>query len=188
MSDLATTSAAFRRSVTGLELVRTPTFDEWDQLGKWLRAADASMAWLIGDWFLMGEAQFGEQASQAFDVGDATGATGWTEKTLTVYAWVCKRIPKERRRADLPFGCHQIVAGLEPAQQDALLEAAATDPDGAWSTRELRRAVRKERGKTQPPECWVLVNTKDEIDAAWLCGEMVMSGRSAKIVQRGEKE
>lgn len=176
-TDLVPTAGAFKGNPTGLELVRQPSFEEWDALGCWLRAANTSLPWLVGDWANLGSSIFGEQASQGFDVEEATG---WTPTTIGVYAWVCKSIPPERRRADLSFAHHQVLAALDGPEQTKWLEAAATDPDGVWSTRELKRAI-KTAGDGKPAEVWVVVSAKDAADAEWLVGQMVSQGRTAKV-------
>ena len=163
----------------GLVVVRHPTWDEYDGLGAYLRAAEKQMAWLIGDWVNLGEQVFGEQAAQAYGgPGDC-----WSEKTLAVYAWVCRSIPPARRRKELQFAHHQIVAALPPDEQDKWLEAAASDPDGIWSTRELSRAI-KEANTGVATKLWVLASAKDPQDAEWLVGQLMADGRAAKVVER----
>lgn len=172
-------SGPFAGRDTCLVLVRQPTFSEWDALGCWLRAAGKSLPWLVGDWMNFGEAIFGEQAAQAYEAAEATG---WTLRTLEVYAWVCRMVPPERRRKELSFQHHQIVASLDAQTQTKWLAAAATDPDGPWSTRELKTAIAKANGKA--PQTWVLVGALDAADAEWLCGKMLGEGRAAKVVSR----
>ena len=172
---------AFRWSDTGLVLQHQPSFEEWEALGCWLKAADKSMAWLIGDWFVLGGAVFGEAMAQALDPDEARDGQ-WSQATLEVYGWVCRRIPPERRRADLTFAHNQLVAALEPKEQTAWLERAALDPDGVWSIRELRGAMKASAGK--PQGFWVLVSAADAQDAEWLTGNMLAAGRNAKVVEK----
>ncbi len=179
MSDLVRLSDAFAdNDVLGLVVTRHPTWDEYEGLGAYLRTADKKMAWLIGDWVNLGEQVFGEQAAQALDPDGP-----WSEKTLAVYSWVCRSIAPERRRRELDFAHHQIVAALPPADQDKWLESAASDPDGIWSTRELSRAI-KEAATGKATKLWVLVSATDPQDAEWLVGKLMSDGRAAKVVER----
>lgn len=179
MNEIVPAAGPFSGTDTGLVLQRQPSYEEWDALGVWLSRADKSLAWLVGDWLNYGTAIFGEVAYQHFDPADSTG---WQPKTLEVYAWVCRQVAPERRRADLTFAHHQAVAALDPEQQTRWLERAATDPDGAWSVRELKAALKVASGEL--PQVWVLVSALDHADAEWLCGKFLGEGRSAKVVER----
>lgn len=166
----------YDRTPRGLVMFRPPTFSEWIGLLDSLRVEHEAMPWVVGDAVNYGDAMFGEKASQAYD---AVEGTGWTPKTLGVYSWVCRRIPPERRRTDLSFAHHQLVAALEPEQQAHWLSQAASDEDGVWSTRELASAIKKADGK--PTDIWVVVKATDAHDAEWLVGQLEAQGRIAKV-------
>jgi hypothetical protein len=109
------------------------SFDRYQALGVMLdRLHDASKFWL-GDWLLVGEHLFGEEAAQA------AAATRRSEKTLLRWAWVCRRVAPSRRRESLSFTHHTLVAPLEPAEQSEWLERAEA---GGWSSRDLQAALR----------------------------------------------
>jgi hypothetical protein len=119
----------------GLDLPADITWDEWVDLGDGLVQIERNLKWALGDWWLAGEARFGEVAYQAAPM-DASG------ETVRKAAWVCERIPVVRRRTDLTFGHHDAVASLDPAVADALLARAAAE---GLSVTKLRNAVRAQR-------------------------------------------
>lgn len=172
--------SAFVGCATGLGIVRQPTFEEWAGMGAWLRAADKCMAWYIGDWLLLGESLFGESASQMIDAGELTG---WSASTLGVYRWVSASIPPTRRRPELDYGHHQIIAAMPADIQDQLLSAAADGPDGVWSVRKLKAHIRTLAG-TGEHTYWIIVGAKSEEDADDLVEQMLAAGRPAKVSAR----
>ena len=119
---------------TGLVVKKKLDFDEWEQVGTYMREMNRAIGFVLGDWLNWGEETYGEKYSQAFD-GDSTE---FEYQTLRNYAWVCAAIPMKRRRESLSFSHHMEVAACEPDQQDALLTQAEEE---GWNTKELRRAV-----------------------------------------------
>jgi len=98
-----------------------------------------------GDWLLYGEQKYGEKYSQAVDV------SGYELSTLRNSRWVCGRVPPERRRENLCFGHHQLVASMDPDEQVRWLDAAVLEK---WSVNDLRKAIGAEKQQEgwQPPE------------------------------------
>jgi N6-adenosine-specific RNA methylase IME4 len=125
--------------------VETFTFDQWQQVGEWLRYCDGAVHWWVGDWVNYGEQQYGEQYAPALE------ATGFEYQTLRDDRWVAGRIELSRRRDNLSFAHHREVAPLSPPDQDELLDIAERD---SLSTRDLRRLVaakKQQRLAAVPP-------------------------------------
>ena len=70
--------------------------------------------------------------------------SGYTYPSLANFDWVARAIPPERRRPELSFSYHLMVASQPEAEQDQLLKAAIKNK---WSVRQLREA---ERSSGQP--------------------------------------
>jgi hypothetical protein len=123
---------------TRLSLASRPdlTFEQFKAIGIYLsRVHDGTKFW-VADWYLEGEQRFGEEMVQAVT------ATGRSERTLLNWVWVARSVPPSRRRENLTFTHHAIVAPLEPAEQAEWLDRAECD---RWSSRELQGAI-KDRG------------------------------------------
>ena len=118
---------------TGLVVEGSPTYEQWEAVGRRLQYVRAAVHWWIGDWLNEGEARWGERYAQAVDL------TGYTSQTLMNDKWVASRVQFSRRREELPFSHHAEVAALEPRLQDELLELAA---QGDLTRQEFREAAR----------------------------------------------
>lgn len=165
---------AFAFSPVGLATTRTPTFEEWEALGIHLALVEGALQWWIGDWLNIGEAAFGERASQAMD------ATGWELKTVLQYRWVAAAVPFDRRRPALSFSHHREVADLGPADQARWLDRAqAGDGASPWGVNRLRLALNSERRGDQT--LWVVVEARDADDAEALVLRFQSEGRRAKV-------
>lgn len=95
-----------------------PTFAEWSAAGPRLMALEQALPWIIGDWLLYGEVKWGEMYTQAMDI------THYSYSRLSTFVYVCRAMPYERRRTDLSFGHHEVVAPLEPDKQAMWLALA----------------------------------------------------------------
>jgi hypothetical protein len=120
---------------TQLNLADDLPFPAWDQLGGTLIRFEESNAWWLGDWALFGERHYGEEFSQALD------AERYSKSLHTVqnYRWVADAIPPARRRGELSWTHHEIVASMTPEDQDLWLQRAV---DEELSTRDLRKAIK----------------------------------------------
>lgn len=118
---------------SALHLPATVTWDEYVEIGRRLGQVATASRWWIGDWILIGEALFGEAQAQALD------ATGLSEEYLLRIVRVAKAFPPSRRRPELSWLCHEVVAGLPEELQDEWLDRAVQE---GWSDRELRRQLR----------------------------------------------
>lgn len=128
-----------------LQLPESERYEKWHSLITTLGRLQRSSSWWIGDALLWGEENVSEKYSQAVE------DTGMARQTIINIVHVCSRIPPARRRAELPFGHHEAVTMLEPAQQDAWLQAAI---DHGWSRSDLRERIaewKQRYGHGQPP-------------------------------------
>ena len=89
-----------------LNLSPTLSYEEWENVGKALATMDGNIEWWIGDYFVFGEAAYGEKWAQA------TAKFGRPESTLQGYMYVASRFPQTLRRRNLPWWAHREVAAL----------------------------------------------------------------------------
>lgn len=116
-------------------------FDEWMQRGESLALRQKAAQWHIGDFLCYGHTRYGEQYAQAEAV------LNLRPSTLGGYEWVASRIEPTRRREDVDWTLHRMVAKYEPAVQDELLAQAA---EAGWTVGQMREALR-DRGLLPRP-------------------------------------
>ena len=120
---------------TLLDLPGEVTPERFWGLGQLFGRLKRTTLWWIGDWIMYGEVAWGERYEQIKD------ATGLELGTLQNYRWVCDRVPRSRRRRELSFGHHHVVAGLEGDQQAHYLERAVVEQ---LTRDQLRKVIRAE--------------------------------------------
>jgi len=133
-------------SPTGLDVLAPLTFEEWSQVANSLGQAARGIAFVIGDWLVYGDANFrqGPAASRvATDAYDAAiQATGLDRTTLQNYAYVARRVARNRRNDALAWEHHKVVAKLPVAEQRRWLALAAPKKNQrAISTMRLRKSI-----------------------------------------------
>lgn len=122
---------------TSLQMSDKLTFPEWVQLGRSLTEVGDSMAWWVGDWIEQGTVVYGGKYEAALEVMPLE------QGTLHNYALVARRFAESsRRREDLSWGHHQVVAALDAPLADEWLATAASS---GWSVHELREQLRASR-------------------------------------------
>jgi site-specific DNA-methyltransferase (adenine-specific) len=113
--------------------------DDWLWIGEQFQAVEESVMWWLGDWWRFGRRKYGEMASQGAK-DHVQDITGHTYHTVRKAALVASRFEFDRRRSDIPFDHHHVVAVLEPEQQEQLLnEVKAT----GMTNQALRERVRE---------------------------------------------
>jgi hypothetical protein len=113
------------------------TIESFEAIARFLgRLHDGTKFW-TADLLLEAEHRFGEAAYQI------AAATGRSERTLGNWVWVASKVPRSRRREELSFTHHTIVAPLDLQAQQRWLERAVEE---RLSSRELRDAISAERG------------------------------------------
>lgn len=118
------------------------TFDTFEAVGRMLGKIDSATKWWVGDWLLTGEILFGEESYQAIEAL----TPNISEDTRMRYVNVAQRVPPERRRADLSWSHHKVVASLPPSEQTEYLGRAAEE---RWSARDLTEELRNRNGMEQ---------------------------------------
>jgi len=138
----------FEVSPVGVRVLGDVPENVWaSTLQSLLRFRDA-LPWIIGDLILYGEKRYGETYAQAIQV------TGRKYDTLAGYVRVCKAIPIEERRADLPFTYHKVTAhsALSAPVRAALLDAAEAGEytNSTELGQDVRKHIEPERVVFQP--------------------------------------
>jgi hypothetical protein len=122
--------------------------EEWAAEGKELGRAKDRDKWEIGEWLIRGEVR-GRMAQKELQK-EATKATGLPWGSLKNCKWIAGTFEKSRRRDELSYEHHAIVAAFDEKTQDELLERAVKgDPrkksHEPWSTGELKKAIKRMR-------------------------------------------
>lgn len=128
------TPAIARR--VGLSLPHEMAVETWQSIGEQIIKIGDSTAWWIADWINYGQQKFPDRYRKA------AAKTNLSYQTLRNYAWVARRFPISRRRAELSFQHHALVAGLEEQEQDRWLERAL---ERGLSATELRKQLKSSR-------------------------------------------
>jgi hypothetical protein len=133
-------------SPTGLDVLAPLTFEEWSQVAPSLGTAARGIAFVIGDWLVYGHANFRKApaasrvATDAYDA--AIQATGLDRTTLHNYAYVARRVSRNRRNEVLAWEHHKVVAKLPAAEQSRWLSLAAPKKNQrAIGTMRLRKSI-----------------------------------------------
>jgi len=124
--------SGFKLHKNGITPVGNPTFEQWEEVGKFIKKSGQSVQFWLGDWLNYGEQTWGEKYSQALD------ETDYALGTLQNVSWVAGHIPSSRRHENLSFSHHQNVAQLEPEDQDKWLDKAEEE---GWTVFEMRQNI-----------------------------------------------
>lgn len=119
---------------TSLTINEGLTIEAWRQNVETLKRIETSWPWWIGDLLVGGRAVY----------GDAIDALGVEIKTLDNKAWVARKVAPGRRRQELPWRAHRVVAKCEPHEQERWLARAAKE---GWTSDELSRQLHGEAKK-----------------------------------------
>jgi len=112
-----------------------PAFSAWREFGEGIvQLGDASLFW-VGDWINFGREAYGEKYKLALELFPQ-----YQYQSLVNIAFVCARVPVERRRIELTFSHHREVGSLEPVQQNEWLARAV---EKSWNVPEMRREMRR---------------------------------------------
>lgn len=97
MNSIITLSPSITAGPTGLTFHNGISFDEWQEVGKKLKAVRGTIHWWIGDWLNYGEGRWGEMYSQALE------ETPYVYQTLANDKFVASRFEFYRRRENLSW-------------------------------------------------------------------------------------
>ena len=125
--------SSFHLEETHLSFLSGLTFDTWAGAVQELARLTRCSAWWLGDALVVGEAKFGEDASQI------ESELGHDYQYLADLKWVAKRIPPEDRSPSLSWSHHRELAKFEPAQREQWLTKAESE---GWTRTQLRHELR----------------------------------------------
>jgi len=114
-----------------LELPPDLTFEDWDNIGMQIYSFSRHVPWLLGDWLLFGEAQYGEQYASA------QIATGKAYDTLAQYKMVSKKFGVEKRHDELTWSHYLRLCKISDDKVDALIEQAIDEELSVSELKEL---------------------------------------------------
>ncbi len=119
-----------------------PTLEQYEVCFQMLyQMTDTVQMWL-GDLYNSLQHDYGDDGYQVFD------GLHYERRSITNFARVSRLVPIERRRAELAYGHHDVVAPMSPYDQTRLLDQAVREH---LTVQQLRRLVREHRGETVLP-------------------------------------
>ena len=133
MNPLAIKHPKFSITENGIKFHEDLDFDEWEALGKELGKVDNTIGFMIGDWINYGDGRYGEKYQEAID------RTGIPYQRLRKYSHIARRVELLRRRNNLDFEHHAVVAKIkDPEEQQHWLKMAIKHK---LSYRRLRKSI-----------------------------------------------
>ena len=124
---------SFAKGYRGLQIKKDLELNEWIALLKTFLLIEKAMPFIIGD--LIGYAKLKYEHSR---YQDAIRLTERTENILQDWTSICRLIPAEDRRFDLPYSYYQEVSPLDKDRQQHFLAKALK---GKWQKSWLRTEV-----------------------------------------------
>lgn len=118
----------------GVEVVGDPSYEEWEAVFLKFKQVETCIQWWLGDMLNIAERRYGETYAQAVDEHD------YTKGYLANMKYVAGKIETSRRRENLSFSHHQVVAALPKEGQDYWLDLAEKE---GIATRHLRNKIKK---------------------------------------------
>jgi hypothetical protein len=125
----------------GLEITVEMPFNEWKRLGERLLDTQDRALWSLGDWRVYGE-RYGKDYHAALEQLDALS------RFIPACARVSRAFDPERRRGQLSFESHELVAGLPQLEQDRWLDDAQRQ---GWDRRQLQFAFAESMPRVPTP-------------------------------------
>lgn len=132
--------AGYTLTGVGLTGGENATLDDWQTLGRVLRKLENGLQWLIGDWIIKADLEWGSTYACAEELG-------FDAETLRGYVYVCRNVKLWVRTHNLSFGHHKLVAAMPEDVQREWLKRA---DDGQWSISQLREAMKVKRVPVLP--------------------------------------
>lgn len=115
-------------SATALEITVDLPFNEWRRLGERLLETTDRALWSIGDW-----REYGRRYEREYH--DALEAIDSSSRLPAACARVARAFEPERRRGQLSFELHELVASLPRSEQDVWLDDAERQ---GWGRRQMQ--------------------------------------------------
>jgi hypothetical protein len=120
-----------------LILPKSLTYEKWADIGQKLTVMNRFTKWALSDWLNYGELKYGETYAQA------ASATGYAPDYLAIIKYVGGSVDASRRRQNLSFEHHRLVAPLNAEEQECMLAVAESN---RWTVAELRTAIQAAKG------------------------------------------
>lgn len=144
-------------SQVGMTFQEELPFEEWQAIGERFGEATKRFSWALGDWLVYGGKNYKKRIpAEAYEAAEK--ATGVDRTSLLALATVCRRIPIEKRIANLSFEHHQAVASISNEERRfkwlKFLEGAKSQP----SKQALKLSINSELKEPR-------IVTKEEIEA-----------------------
>jgi hypothetical protein len=147
---------------------------QWVAVGRRLGGISRSNQWWLGDWLRYGNAKWGEKYAEASRI------TGYDVRSLTNMASLAACFEISRRRDNLSWSHHAVVAALDPDEQDRWLDMAAAERLSVADLRTELRAVERRRGAQERANAEpAKENVSDFICPR--CGYRVSPGRTGAV-------
>lgn len=132
--------SGFRLTKTRLKPIGKPTFKQWEECGKFIKKAEQSIQFWVGDWINYGEKSYGNKYTKALETTD------YEQATLHNTSYVARKVEPSLRSEDLTFSHHKEVAPLKPKEQKEFLDKAEKDK---LSVSELKVLIKEKRLNSQ---------------------------------------
>jgi len=116
------------------------SFEEWKEYGLNLGRIEKIYMWKVGEWWTYGEINYGDKTS----IIKSEDWDGPSYQTCANAGWVFKKFHFSRRRENLSWAHHAVVASLDEEDADRFLDDAITHK---WSHKKLREQVSEFKGK-----------------------------------------
>lgn len=134
--------SSFKLHKNGLTAIGTPTFEQWEEVGRFIKKAEGAVQLWLGDWVNYGEHAYGEKYSQALDV------TELDYGTLRNAASVANRVDLSLRGDKLTYNHFKEIAPLEKKDQERFVkEAEEQDLSVAQLRQQIKAYKAKKLGK-----------------------------------------
>jgi len=149
--ELQLRTGPYRTTFTGTEIIRPSTKEEWLNYGEILKRVDEAKQWAIGDWLVDGKQHYGDGLYQ-----EAERVLGIDTNYLMRFKRIAQTFEISKRLLNLSFGHHFEVASIKQITEingklkisdkpdtDKIQKFLVLAEKNAWSTRELREAVKQ---------------------------------------------
>jgi len=136
---------------------------EWSAVGRRFGEIGRCSQWWLGDWIRYGNHRFGERYTRAVKL------TGYDAQSLMNMVHVASRFEISRRRENLSWSHHAVLAALDLESQEYWLDGAVSE---RLSVADLRTELRDHRRAT----------------TASAAGDRETSGNDQSPIERGAKE
>lgn len=158
--------SSFLLKKNGLQAIGTPTFEQWQECGEFIRKAEGAVHFWIGDWLNYGESEWGEMYSQAID------ATGYDYQTVRNDKWLSNKIDLSLRGDNLTQAHAKEIAALPEEEKTFWAEEIKKEK---IPVRELKEKI-KERKKALLPKPVIPDGVFSVLyaDPPWDIGSMVL--------------